>query len=86
MRFLPILAVTATVSCATAANAHDRTASLDDFTKVIDALRGAGCTAVHKVEVEKSGFEAESVVCGDQHFEIYLDQHFNITSKRQERP
>lgn len=85
MRFLPVLAVIATVSFATAANARERTASLDDFSKVLDALRAAGCSAAHKVEVEKAGFEAEGVVCSDKHFEVYLDEHFNITSKREER-
>ena len=49
------------------------------------ALRAAGCSAAQKVEVEKKGFEAEGVACGDKHFEIYLDEHFNITSKREER-
>lgn len=85
MRYLPVLAVIATVSFATVASARERTASLDDFGKVLDALRAAGCSAAHNVEVEKAGFEAEGVVCGDKHFEIYLDEHFNITSKREER-
>lgn len=85
MRWLPVFAAIATVVLVAPASARDRTATLDDFGKVLDALRAAGCSAAQKVEVEKKGFEAEGVACGDKHFEIYLDEHFNITSKREER-
>jgi len=85
MRRLPVLAAIATVALVAPASARDRTATLDEFGKVLDALRAAGCSAAQNVEVEKKGFEAEGVVCGDKHFEIYLDEHFNITSKREER-
>lgn len=85
MRCLPMFTAIATVIFVSSASAHDRTATLDDFGKVLDALRAAGCSAAQTVEVDRNGFEAEGVLCGDNHFEIYLDEHFNITSKREER-
>ena len=40
-------------------------ASLDDIAKVVEALRGAGCTAVREIDVDSDGFEVEGATCND---------------------
>jgi Peptidase propeptide and YPEB domain len=60
-------------------------ASLDEITKVVDALRAAGCTGLKELEVERDGFEVDGVVCNDGNvYDIKLDKAFNIVSKRRD--
>jgi hypothetical protein len=48
-------------------------------------LRAAGCTGLTDLEVERSGFEVEGVICNDgNRYEVKLDKAFNITSKRRD--
>ncbi len=61
-------------------------ASLDDVVKVVEALRAAGCTGLSELEVERTGFEVDGVLCSDgKRYEIRLDKAFNITSKERDR-
>jgi len=40
-------------------------ASLEEITKVIDALRAAGCTGLKELDVETEEYEVGGVVCND---------------------
>jgi hypothetical protein len=56
-------------------------ASLDEITKVIDALRAAGCTGLQELDVETDEYEVGGVVCGDgRSYDMKLDKTFNVTS------
>ena len=58
-------------------------ASLDDIAKVVEALRGAGCTAVREIDVDSDGFEVEGATCNDgKSYDIKLDKKFAVVSKR----
>ena len=60
-------------------------ASLEEITKVIDALRAAGCTALKELDVEREEYEAGGVVCNDgKSYDIKLDKNFNVVSKRED--
>jgi len=61
-------------------------ASLEEITKVIDALRAAGCTGLQELEVETEEYEVGGVLCSDgKSYDMKLDKSFNITSKREDR-
>ena len=60
-------------------------ASLDEITKVIDALRTAGCTSLKELDVESDEYEAGGVVCNDgKSYDMKLDKNFNVISKRED--
>jgi hypothetical protein len=60
-------------------------ASLDDITKVIEALRAAGCTGLKELDVEAEEYEAGGVVCAeDKSYDVKLDKSFNVISKRED--
>jgi hypothetical protein len=60
-------------------------ASLDEITKVIDALRAAGCTGLKELDVESDEYEAGGVVCAEgKSYDVKLDKSFNIISKRED--
>lgn len=57
-------------------------ASLEDVTKVVEALKAAGCTAVREIDVDRDGFEVEGAVCEDgKSYDVKLDKNFAIVSK-----
>ena len=59
-------------------------ASLEEITKVIDALRVAGCTSHKEFDVESEEYEVGGVVCNDgKSYDIKLDKSFNVISKRE---
>ncbi|MCJ7528180.1 MAG: PepSY domain-containing protein [Methyloceanibacter sp.] len=58
-------------------------ATLEDITKVIEALRAAGCTAVREIDVDADGYEVEGATCADgKSFDVKLDKKFAVVSKR----
>ena len=58
-------------------------ASLEDITKVVEALRAAGCTAVREIDVDRDGYEVEGAACeGGKSFDLKLDKKFGVVSKR----
>ncbi|MBK5198975.1 MAG: PepSY domain-containing protein [Methyloceanibacter sp.] len=60
-------------------------ASLDDITKVVEALRAAGCTAVREIDVDRDGYEVEGAACEDgKSYDIKLDKKFAVVSKRKD--
>lgn len=60
-------------------------ASLDEISKVIDALRAAGCTGLQELDVEADEYEVEGVLCSDgKSYDIKLDKNFNVLSKRKD--
>ena len=60
-------------------------ASLDDITKVVEALRAAGCTAVREIDVDADGFEIEGATCEDgKPYDMKLDKKFAVVSKRKD--
>jgi hypothetical protein len=60
-------------------------ASLDEITKVVDALRAAGCTGLKELDVETDEYEVGSVVCNDgKSYDMKLDKNFNVISKRED--
>jgi len=61
-------------------------ASLDEITKVIDALRAAGCTGLQELDVETDEYEVGGAVCADgKTYDMKLDKTFNVISKREDR-
>ncbi len=58
-------------------------ASLDEITKVVEALRAAGCTGLHELDVETDEYEVEGVICGDgKSYDMKLDtMSFAVISK-----
>lgn len=60
-------------------------ASLDEITKVIEALRTAGCTGLKELDVESDEYEVGGVVCNDgKSYDLKLDKSFNVISKRED--
>jgi uncharacterized protein YceK len=60
-------------------------ASLEDITKVVDALRTAGCTAVREIDVDSDGYEVEGAACEDgKSYGIKFDKKFAVVSKRKD--
>jgi hypothetical protein len=61
-------------------------ASLDEITKVLDALRTAGCTGLKELDVETDEYEVGGVVCKDgKSYDMKLDKiHLNVISKRED--
>lgn len=61
-------------------------ASPDEITKVIDALRAAGCTGLQELDVEADEYEVGGVLCNDgKSYDMKLDKSFNVISKREDR-
>jgi hypothetical protein len=58
-------------------------ASLEDITKVIDALHAAGCTGLHELDVEIDEYEVEGVICSDgKSYDMQVDtMSFAVISK-----
>jgi hypothetical protein len=58
-------------------------AALDDITKVVEAVRAAGCTAVREIDVDAGGgYEVEGAICRDgKSYDIKLDKNFAVVSK-----
>lgn len=60
-------------------------ASLEEITKVVDALRTAGCTGLKELDVEFDEYEVGGVVCNDgKSYDVKLDKNFNVVSKRED--
>ena len=60
-------------------------ASLEEITKVIDALKAAGCTGLKELDVESDEYEVGGVVCNDgKSYDVKLDKSFNVVSKRED--
>jgi len=60
-------------------------ASLEEITKVVDALRTAGCTGLLELEVEEEGYEVGGVKCNDgKSYDMKLDRNFAVVSKRRD--
>ena len=60
-------------------------ASLEEITKVVDALRAAGCTGLKELDVETDEYEVGGVVCNDgKSYDMKLDNNFNVISKRED--
>jgi hypothetical protein len=58
-------------------------ASLEEVTKVVEALRAAGCTGLQELEVESDEYEVGGAVCAEgKSYDIKLDKSFNIIAKR----
>lgn len=64
----------------------DRDATPEERSKVMNVLQQNDCTDVDDVDyVPSLGFEAEDVQCNDgKEYDIYLDENYNITSKRED--
>ena len=60
-------------------------ASLEEITKVVDALRAAGCTALRELEVDEDGYEVDGATCNDgKSYDMKLDRNFTVVSKRKD--
>ncbi len=60
-------------------------ASLEEITKVVEALRAAGCTGLKELDVETEEYEVGGAVCNDgKSYDIKLDKSFNVVSKRED--
>jgi hypothetical protein len=58
---------------------------LDEITKVIDALRAAGCAGLKELDVETDEYEVGGVVCNDgKSYDMKLDKKFTVISKRED--
>ena len=64
----------------------DRDATAEERSKVMEVLQQDGCTDVDDIDyIPSLGFEAEDVQCNDgKEYDVYLDDNFNITSKRED--
>ena len=60
-------------------------ASLEEITKVIEALRAAGCTGFKELDVESDEYEVGGAVCAEgESYDVKLDKNFNIISRRED--
>jgi Peptidase propeptide and YPEB domain len=58
---------------------------LEDITKVVEALRTAGCTALREIDTDSDGFEIEGATCNDgKSYDMKLDKKFAVVSKRKD--
>jgi hypothetical protein len=75
-----------TFAMATSAFADDRALTEQEIEGVQKAIQAMGCTvADSEIEAEKSGYEAEDVICEDRkQYEIYLDKDFKVIKKVEE--
>ena len=79
---LLLLSIFMVVGCEKLAS---KPASLDEITKVVDALRATGCTGLKELDVETDEYEVGGVVCNDgKSYDIKLDKSFNVISKRED--
>ena len=64
----------------------DRDATAEERSRVMEVLQQDDCTDVDDIDyIPSLGFEAEDVQCNDdKEYDIYLDDNFNITSKRED--
>jgi len=78
-----ICAVFPVLMSVTAANAE--TAKLDDISKVLDALRAAGCSSLIEIDVQSDGYKVGGVACTDgQVYDMKLSKTFEIVKKRKD--
>ena len=64
----------------------DRDATPEEEAQVAEVLQQDGCTDVDDIDyIPNLGFEADDVQCDDdKEYDVYLDEDFNITSKRED--
>jgi hypothetical protein len=49
------------------------------------AIKAMDCTVEDTaIEIEKSGYEADDVICKDGQYDVYLDKDFKVTNKVKE--
>ena len=68
---------------------NDRDATPEEIARIKQVLAGQGCSLNDDHDVEfyfnRNRYEVDDVICSDgKIYEIYLDQNFNIISKRQD--
>lgn len=82
MRIL-ITAFVLMLTMATSAFAVDEALTEEQVEGVQTAIRAMGCTVEDtNIEMEKSGYEADDVVCeDDKQYDVYLDKDFKVTNK-----
>ncbi|BAQ18527.1 PepSY domain-containing protein [Methyloceanibacter caenitepidi] len=70
----------------TASFATDEALTEEQVEGVQTAIKAMGCTVEDTdIEMEKSGYEAEDVVCEDDvQYDVYLDKDFKVTNKVKE--
>ncbi|MHA1517469.1 MAG: PepSY domain-containing protein [Alphaproteobacteria bacterium] len=74
-----------TFAMATSAFADDRALTEQEIEGVQKAIQAMGCTvADSEIEAEKSGYEAEDVICDRKQYEVYLDKDFKVIKKVKE--
>ena len=84
MRFglMPLLFLSMLVGCE---KLTSKPASLEEITKVVEALRAAGCAGLKELDVETEEYEVGGAVCNDgKSYDIKLDKSFNVVSKRED--
>ena len=69
----------------TPAYAEDEALTEEQIEGVQKAIKAMGCTVPDdEIEMEKGGYEADDVICGDGQYDVYLDKDFKVTSKVKE--
>ena len=69
----------------TGCDSSSKPASVDEVSKLIDALRAAGCTGLLGLKSESEGYEVWGASCGDENrYEVKLDKNFAVVSKRKD--
>ncbi|HEY9867018.1 MAG TPA: hypothetical protein V6D21_22785 [Candidatus Obscuribacterales bacterium] len=68
---------------------NDRDATPEEIARIKQVLAGQGCSFNDDNDVDfelnRNRYEVDDVICSDgKSYEIYLDQNFNIISKRQD--
>ncbi len=82
-----ILAIALALTFVTGASAYamDDAVTEQEVEGVQKTIKGMGCTVEDdEIEAEKSGYEAEDVMCDDGQYDVYLDKDFTVTKKVKE--
>lgn len=83
-----VLAGMISLGFATAAHAdnewEDRPVTAAERTRIVQAVRAAGCETPSRIERDDDGYEVEDVRCRDGVFDLDLDRRFRIIDRDRE--
>jgi hypothetical protein len=70
---------------ASVCTAHADSAKLEDISKVLEALKAAGCTSLIELDVKSDGYKLGGVACNDsQVYDMKMSKTFEIVKKRKD--
>jgi hypothetical protein len=70
---------------ASVSSANADSANLEDISKVLEALKAAGCTSLIELDVKSDGYKLGGVACNDsQVYDMKMSKAFEIVKKRKD--